>query len=91
MSAAEPSATVRAERAVDTARAGAEALERPPPPPSKWPRWLRRGPLEMAACIVIALGIVMMLQPFALVLYTWSFATTLAGVALFTIVSKFPV
>ena len=39
---------------------------------------------------VIALGIAMMLQPFALVLYTWSFVTTLAGVAMFTIVSKFP-
>jgi hypothetical protein len=56
----------------------------------RWPRWLRRGPLEMAACIVIALGIFMMLQPFALVLYTWSFGVTLAGVAMFTIVSKFP-
>ena len=55
-----------------------------------WPRWLRRGPLEMAACAVIALGIFMMLQPFALVLYTWSFVTTLAGVAMFTVVSKFP-
>ena len=55
-----------------------------------WPRWLRRGPLELAAALVIALGIAMMLQPFALVLYTWSFVTTLFGVALFTIVSKFP-
>lgn len=55
-----------------------------------WPRWLRRGPMEMAACGVIALGIVMMLQPFALVLFTWSFVTTLFGVAMFTIVSKFP-
>ena len=57
---------------------------------SRWPKCLRRGPLEMAACIVIALGIFMMLQPFAMTLYTWSFVTTLAGVALFTIVSKFP-
>ena len=57
---------------------------------SSWPKWLRRGPMEMAACIVIALGIFMMLQPFALVLFTWSFVTTLAGVAMFTIVSKFP-
>jgi len=56
----------------------------------RWPKWLRRGPLEMAACGVIALGIAMMLQPFALVLFTWSFVTTLAGVAMFTIVSKFP-
>ena len=55
-----------------------------------WPRWLRRGRLEMAACVVIALGILMLLQPFALVLYTWSFVTTLAGVILFTIVSKCP-
>ena len=57
---------------------------------SRWPRWLRRGPLEMAACIVIALGIFMMLQPFAMVLYTWSFVTTLAGTALFMAVSKLP-
>ena len=57
---------------------------------SRWPTWQRRGPLEMAACVVIALGIFMMLQPFALVLFTWSFVTTLAGVVMFTIVSKFP-
>ena len=57
---------------------------------SKWPRWLRRGPLEMAACIVIALGIFMMLQPFALVLYTYSFITLLIGTVMFIIVSKFP-
>ena len=56
----------------------------------RWPKWLRRGPLEMAACGVIALGIAMMLQPFALVLFTWSFVTTLAGVLMFTVVSKFP-
>ena len=46
-----------------------------------WPKWARRGPMEMAACIVIALGIFMMLQPFALVLFTYSFVTTLAGAA----------
>jgi hypothetical protein len=56
----------------------------------RWPKWARRGPMEMAACIVIALGIGMMLQPFALVLFTYSFVVTLTGVAMFTIVSKFP-
>ena len=56
----------------------------------RWPRWLRRGPLEFVASGVIALGIFMMLQPFALELYTWSFVTTLVGVAMFTVVSKFP-
>ena len=56
----------------------------------RWPRWLRRGPMEMAATAVIAAGVFMLLQPFSLTLYTWSFVTTLAGVAMFTIVSKFP-
>jgi hypothetical protein len=55
-----------------------------------WPGWLRRGPMERAACIVIALGILMMLQPFALALYTWSFLTTLFGTLMFIVVSKFP-
>jgi hypothetical protein len=55
-----------------------------------WPKWARRGPMELVACIVIALGIFMMLQPFALALYTWSFLTTLGGTLMFTIVSKFP-
>jgi hypothetical protein len=56
----------------------------------RWPRWLRRGPMEMAATAVIAIGVLMLLQPFSLTLYTWSFVTTLAGTALFMVVSKFP-
>jgi hypothetical protein len=58
--------------------------------PRRWPKWARRGPMEIVASVLIALGIFMMLQPFALVLFTWSFVTTLAGVVMFTIVSKFP-
>ena len=57
---------------------------------SQWPTWLRRNTLELVACAVIALGIVMLLQPFALVLYTWSFVTMLAGTVMFMVVSKFP-
>ncbi|MCE2690729.1 MAG: hypothetical protein ACOVPA_07010 [Rubrivivax sp.] len=57
---------------------------------SSWPKALRRGPMELIACIVIALGIFMMLQPLALVLYTWSFVTTLLGTVMFMVVSKFP-
>lgn len=57
---------------------------------TRWPKWARRGPMEIAACIVIALGIAMMLQPFALILFTWSFGVTLTGVAMLAIVSKFP-
>ena len=60
------------------------------PVPRRWPGWLRRGPMEMAATAIIAFGVLMLLQPFSLMLYTWSFVTTLAGTALFMVVSKFP-
>ena len=56
----------------------------------RWPRWLRRGPAQMVATAVITIGVLMLLQPFSLSLYTWSFVTTLAGTALFMVVSKFP-
>ena len=61
-----------------------------PAPARAWPRWLRRNTLELVACAVIGLGLLMLLQPFALVLYTWSFITMLAGTVMFMVVSKFP-
>ena len=51
---------------------------------------LRRGPWEMLATILIALGVVMLMQPFALVLFTWSFPVTLVGTVMFIITSHFP-
>lgn len=57
---------------------------------SLWPKWLRRGPMELLACGLITLGILMLLQPFALFLYTWSFIIMLFGTVMFTVVSKFP-
>ena len=51
---------------------------------------LRRGPWEMLATILIALGVVMLMQPFALALFTWSFLVTLVGTVMFIIVSHFP-
>jgi hypothetical protein len=57
---------------------------------SRWPRWLRRGPMEIAACVLISLGVLMLLQPFAIELYTYSFVVTLIGTAMFMVVSKFP-
>ena len=57
---------------------------------NSWPRWLRRNTLELVACAVIGLGLLMLLQPFALVLYTWSFVTMLTGTVMFMVVSKFP-
>jgi len=57
---------------------------------SRWPRILRRGPMEAIATAVIAAGVAMLLQPFSMALYTYSFLTTLTGTALFTVVSRFP-
>ena len=53
-------------------------------------RWFRRGPWENFAVGLIGLGIVMLMQPYSMTLYTWSFLTILAGTALFVIVSHFP-
>jgi hypothetical protein len=53
-------------------------------------RVFRRGPWENASAIVIGLGILMQMQPFALELYTWSFAVVLAGTLGFLVTSHFP-
>jgi hypothetical protein len=50
---------------------------------------LRRGPWEGMATVVIAAGIVMLMQPLFLVLYTYSFATILFGTVMFVAVSHF--
>jgi hypothetical protein len=60
----------------------------PMPGRSLTDRFLRRGPLEAIATTIIAAGVVMLMQPFSLTLYSWSFAATLFGTVLFTIVSK---
>jgi len=51
---------------------------------------LRRGPWEMLATILIALGVVMLMQPLLLWVYTYSFIVTLIGTVMFIIVSHFP-
>jgi hypothetical protein len=53
-------------------------------------RLFRRGPWENAATALIAAGVVMLMQPLSLWLFSWSFAVTLTGVVMFVIVSKFP-
>lgn len=50
----------------------------------------RRGPWELIASIIIALGVVMLMQPISMFLYTISFFFTLLGTILFLIVSHFP-
>ncbi len=50
----------------------------------------RRGSWEMVASILIALGVFMLMQPYVLWAFTYSFIITLVGTVLFIIVSHFP-
>ena len=52
-------------------------------------RWFRRGPWEAFAMTLIAGGIVMLVQPFSIDLYSYSFVTILAGTLGFVVVSHF--
>jgi hypothetical protein len=51
---------------------------------------LRRGPCEAVAMTLIGLGVVMLMQPLSLNLFSYSFVTILAGTLGFVIVSHFP-
>ncbi len=53
-------------------------------------RFFRRGPWEATAIALIVAGVVMLMQPFSLTLYGYSFATVLLGTVMFIVVSKFP-
>ena len=58
--------------------------------PSRFPFWLRRGPCEAVTMALIGLGVVMLMQPFSLDLFSFSFVTILAGTLGFVIASHFP-
>jgi hypothetical protein len=53
-------------------------------------RWFRRGPWEAAAMTIIAAGIAMLVQPWSIDLYGYSFVTILSGTLGFVVVSHFP-
>ena len=53
-------------------------------------RYVRRNFWEWIATVIILLGVLMLMQPFLLVLYTYSFVVILTGTVLFIIVSHFP-
>lgn len=55
-----------------------------------WTRWFRRGPWEGASTTLIGLGIVMLMQPLSMDLYSYSFVTILAGTVGFLVTSHFP-
>ena len=51
---------------------------------------LRRSPWESVATVLIVLGVLMLMQPFVLWAFTWSFLVTLLGTVMFIVVSHFP-
>ena len=60
------------------------------PAKRRWPRWARRGVTEGIAVGLIVLGVLMLVQPFSIAIYGWSFTVVLAGTVMFIVVSKFP-
>jgi len=59
------------------------------PSTAKKRRWLRRAPWENTCMALIGIGIVMLMQPFLLDVYTWSFCVILVGTVGFMISSHF--
>jgi drug/metabolite transporter (DMT)-like permease len=53
-------------------------------------RVFRRGPWEVAAMALIAAGIIMLVQPWSIDLYGYSFVTILVGTLGYVAVSHFP-
>ncbi len=51
---------------------------------------LRRGPWEVVASVLIGAGVLMLMQPFAMILFSWSFSVILTGTLMFLVVSHFP-
>jgi hypothetical protein len=58
--------------------------------PMKLPtrRWFARSRWEPASMALIGLGLAMLMQPWSLDIYSWSFAVLLAGVAGYTVAGK---
>ena len=50
----------------------------------------RRGAWEMLATVLIVLGVFMLMQPFWIVAFSYSFIVTLVGTVMFIVVSHFP-
>ena len=53
-------------------------------------RWFRRGPWETVTMTLIGGGIIMLVQPLSMDLYSYSFVTILAGTVGYVVVSHFP-
>ena len=52
--------------------------------------WFRRAPWEIATTVLIGLGLLMLMQPFALVIFSYGFGVLLTGVVGYLIAGKLP-
>ncbi|MFY7940565.1 MAG: hypothetical protein ACOVOX_06610 [Burkholderiaceae bacterium] len=57
---------------------------------TKPPRWLARGPWEAVTTALIAIGLFMLMQPWSLNVFSYSFSVLLVGVVGFSIAGKLP-
>lgn len=53
-------------------------------------RWWRRGPWENLTTALIGLGLVMLMQPWSLDVFSYGFTVLLAGVIGFSVAGKLP-
>jgi hypothetical protein len=53
-------------------------------------RWFSQRIWEPISCVLIALGLFMLMQPWSISIYGYSFTVLLLGVVGFTIASKLP-
>jgi len=53
-------------------------------------RWLRRRYCEGLSTALIGVGMAMLVQPFSLALFSWSFPVILVGALAFVVTSHFP-
>ena len=53
-------------------------------------KYFRRDPWENAATVVIGIGVFMLMQPFWMLAFSWSFSVIVVGTIGFVIVSHFP-
>jgi hypothetical protein len=54
------------------------------------PRWLRQAPWERSSEGLIGLGLVMLMQPWSIDVYSYGFTVMLAGVIGYSIAGKLP-
>ncbi|MBX3588975.1 MAG: hypothetical protein AB7I35_13255 [Ramlibacter sp.] len=58
--------------------------------PSSFPRWLRRAPWERGTALLIGLGLLMLMQPWSIGVFSYGFTVLLAGVVGYSIAGKLP-